>query len=155
MPEITRKFEFDAAHRILGHECKCKNLHGHRYVAEVTIQSPGLDSLGRVIDFSAVKSLVGEWIDEHWDHNILLHAQDPLLDLNVVGGDAVRKVFGDKEPYVMHFGANPTAENIAKELFIVSKSLLPNNLELLNVRIWETPNCAADYSVVVKLMENH
>lgn len=60
---IMRKFEFDYAHRVLGHESKCKHLHGHRGVAEVIVSSPGLDSLGRIIDFGIVKQRVGKWID--------------------------------------------------------------------------------------------
>ena len=34
MITCTRRIEFDAAHRILNHESKCKMLHGHRYVVE-------------------------------------------------------------------------------------------------------------------------
>lgn len=141
MPIITRKFTFDSAHRVLGHEGKCRHLHGHRYEAEVTVQSKELDNLGRVIDFSILKERIGGWIDEHWDHNILLHRNDPLL---------ARDVFDEKAPYVMGIGLdqgypiNPTAENIAKDLFYQAQILLPE-LTIVNVRIYETANCYADY----------
>ena len=58
MIEITRRLEFDAGHRVLGHEGKCKNLHGHRYSAEITVTAPDLDGLGRVIDFGVIKEKV-------------------------------------------------------------------------------------------------
>ncbi len=49
----TRRIEFDAAHRVMRHEGKCKHLHGHRYALEATFSASGLDALGRVIDFAA------------------------------------------------------------------------------------------------------
>ncbi len=151
---ITRRLEFDAAHRVLGHETKCKHLHGHRYRAEVTFEA-GLDNLGRVIDFGVVKELVGQWIDNHWDHNILLHPSDPLAiwymnEDKGEGGDQdilIDEVF-EKPPYLMPTGRNPTAENIAEALFFQSVLLLKDkpHVTVLKVRIYETPNCWADYT---------
>ncbi len=141
MITITRRLEFCAGHRVLGHEGHCRFLHGHHYIAEITVQSEsGLDSLGRVIDFSVIKSRVGKWIDEIWDHNILLHPDDPqLLHFQMTE---------DRLPYVMELKKakrNPTAENIAEDLCLQAIHLLPE-LQVTNVRIWETPNCFADYS---------
>ena len=59
----TRKLEFDAAHRVMEHESKCRHLHGHRYVAEVTVATSELDGLGRVLDFGLLKTELGGWID--------------------------------------------------------------------------------------------
>ena len=138
MAEITRRFEFDYGHRVLGHEGKCKHLHGHRGVAEVTVSSPELDDLGRVLDFSVVKELVGKWIDENWDHNFLGHPDDPLFE-------DVAAVFGYKAPYMMPNG-NPTAENMVAVLFDVADSILsPMGLKVVSCRFYETPNCRADH----------
>ena len=85
MLEITKKIEFDYGHRVLGHEGKCCYLHGHRGVAEVTVcavDDGGVDDLGRVVDFGVVKEVIGGWIDEKWDHNFLLHKDDPLCALH-------------------------------------------------------------------------
>src|SRR5436853_739224 len=107
MITITRRFEFDYGHRVLGHEGKCRHLHGHRGVAEVTVQGLELDSLGRVIDFSVLKREVGEWIDNNWDHNILLNTQDPLWQ--EVPEESL--IFANRRPFL--FGnRNPTAEYI-------------------------------------------
>ena len=48
---VTRKLEFDAGHRIPDHRSQCRNLHGHRYVLEVTlagdiVNSPGASDNG-------------------------------------------------------------------------------------------------------------
>lgn len=137
---ITRRLEFDAGHRVYGHESKCANLHGHRYRAEITVRGPRLDELGRVIDFSVLKREVGSWIDEHWDHNFLFHPNDPLLEL-------LRSKYREKPLFVMPTGQNPTAENMAAFLLGVSNGILKVKAPMLSVvcvRIYETPNCWAD-----------
>lgn len=154
---ITRKLEFDAGHRVLGHEGKCRNLHGHRYVAEITIEAPSLDSLGRVVDFSVIKVELGQWIDTHWDHNMILHPEDPL---RLVYGNHVllshgdpkkqrgKDIFPDKAPFVMPIEfPNPTAENMAMVLLIKARLLLPKMLKIVSVKLWETPNCCATVTV--------
>ncbi len=154
MLTVTRKFEFDSGHRVLMHESKCKHLHGHRYVAEVTVTAPGLDPIGRVIDFGALKASIGEWIDEHWDHNMILHPDDPLWNAMITmderpGENSQRDIlFAGKRPFRMPVGQNPTAENMAKYLFrVCSNILLPNTeLTVSSVRLYETPNCYADYN---------
>lgn len=143
---VTRCFTFDAGHRVYGHEGKCKHLHGHTYKAEVTVTADDLDGLGRVIDFSVLKEKVGGWIDEHWDHNLLLNTDDPLYTLFTLGHPTVvGDFFGGKQPYLFH-KSNPTAENIARELFYKVELLLGNqNIHPVHVRVWETPNCYAEY----------
>ncbi len=137
MITITRRLEFDYGHRVLGHEGKCRNLHGHHGVAEVKVGCPRLDDVGRVVDFSVVKELVGGWINEHWDHNLLLNPQDPQLD-HLCDTEA-------QLPYVMPDG-NPTAENMAQVLFVTAASLLASHgVKVIAVTVWETPNCKATY----------
>lgn len=149
---ITRRLEFDAGHRVLGHEGKCANLHGHRYAVEVTF-SAALDHLDRVIDFGTVKEVLGKWIDEHWDHNLILNQVDPMNKLFIGIGRSVEingvrvpveSIFGNKAPYIMKGGRNPTAEAMAQELYYVCVELLPG-ITVSAVRIYETPNCWADY----------
>lgn len=152
MTRITRRLEWDAGHRVLGHEGKCKHLHGHRYVAEVTVEALQLDPLGRVVDFGIIKTLIGAWVDQNWDHNFLAHSNDPLIALwdgwvgtHVGAGPTITKLFSGHPPYAMKYG-NPTAENIARELFDKCRELLPKQLHVIEVRVWETPNCTATYS---------
>lgn len=137
---ITRRFEWDAGHRILKHESKCAHLHGHRYAAEITIEGSSLDALGRVIDFGDIKDLIGYWIDDNWDHNMILNDQDPLAF-------ADPSIFGERKPYLLPH--NPTAEILAKELGKVVEILLlmryQKQLWLKRVHLFETPNCSATY----------
>jgi 6-pyruvoyltetrahydropterin/6-carboxytetrahydropterin synthase len=136
MRTCTRKIEFDSAHRVMRHESKCRHLHGHRYVAEITAASPELDDLGRVIDFSVLKRVVGGWVDDAWDHGTLANEDDH--DLIALCRDSEWKV------YTMPF--NPTAENIAAGLFRMANTLLESTgVVVTHVRIYETPNCWADY----------
>lgn len=142
MTTVTRIFEWDAGHRVLGHEGKCKHLHGHRYVAEVTVAAPELDALGRVVDFGVLKEVVGRWVDEHWDHSLLLHPADPLWRAAVWDPEVIQ----GKQPFAMPSDRpNPTAENIAAVLCGVAAGLLPPELTVVKVRVWETPNCFADF----------
>lgn len=163
MNSITRRFSFDAGHRVLGHESKCAKLHGHLYIAEVTIETPDqetLDKLGRVIDFSVIKQVIGGWIDTNWDHNFIGHKDDPILtgiilpSCNNLSKMDLTVLHGHDAPYVMVHG-NPTAENMARELLEISQNLLSiealknsgsgRGLLIREVVIHETPNCRARY----------
>ncbi len=137
MITVTRRLEFDAAHRVLGHEGKCRYLHGHRYIAEVSARSFELDAVGRVVDFGVIKEKIGGWIDATWDHNSLFHPDDPLVAYICESGL-------ERTPYTMRSG-NPTAENIALELYGVACKLLPSDMIIVRIRVWETPNCFADF----------
>lgn len=133
----TRIIGIDTAHRVPGHEGKCKMLHGHRYEIHLTA-SGAQDQLGRVVDFSVLKELVGGWLDANWDHAVLLVENDPLVD--------VLKAAGQK---VATMDVIPTAENIAAKLLhvICPKALVSTPVRVTSVRVYETPNCYADARV--------
>lgn len=119
------------------HESKCRNLHGHRYVVEVTCSSARLDDLGRVIDFGVVKSVFGSWIDDKLDHGTIVNGEDAQL-LAVC-------LANDWKLYVLPSGTNPTAEHLAQELLKVARELLdPHGVHVDHIRVFETPNCWAD-----------
>lgn len=171
MPRIARFFEFDAGHRVWQHEGKCKHLHGHRYKVEVVVDSAKLDRLGMVLDFARMKLIVGGWIDQHLDHNMIIHPEDSLMTLWNTREDEIKEfkkgesvsmrvavpglsplchmigcVFGYRKPFVMPPGRNPTAENIAQLLYDVIEEIMakPLGVTLHKVKVWETPNCYAD-----------
>lgn len=135
-PTITRRLEFDAGHRLVGHESKCRNLHGHRYVVELTCSAASLDHVGRVIDFSQVKAIVGEWIDTHLDHAFIYYDLDPILS-------ALFFKHSDQKYYQVPF--EPTAENLSRHIANVAQNLLTKfGIKVVNLRLYETPNCWAD-----------
>lgn len=132
----TRRLEFDAAHRVMQHESKCRHLHGHRYAVEATFEAVKLDAVGRVVDFGVVKEKLGAWLDANWDHTAILWDKDKALS------DAITAVTGQRI-YALPY--NPTAENIARYLReSICPTLFPADLRCVRVRIYETPNCFAD-----------
>ena len=133
----TRRIEFDAAHRVVGHEGKCKNLHGHRYALEATFAARTLDDIGRVVDFAVIKELLGKWIDDNWDHTTILFDKDKPL------GKAISNITGQK---IFYLPANPTAENMADHIInTVCPKLFRNMpIECVRIRLYETPNCYAE-----------
>ena len=139
----TRRIEWDAMHRIPLHESKCKAFHGHRYAAEITCVADQLDNLGRVIDFGVIKSKVGTWIDEHWDHTAILMKgdDDPAIQILAQSNAAHGRP-------VYWLDQHPTAENIAAELAKVASELLSDTgVTVQRIRLWETPNAWVEWSL--------
>ena len=68
---ITKKFSFDAAHKLKKYRGKCKNLHGHTYVLYVTIEGKIKKKSGMVIDFDKISQIVKKEIIDVLDHNYI------------------------------------------------------------------------------------
>ena len=138
MHTCTRKLEFDAAHRLIAHETKCANVHGHRYVVEVTCATEALDKVGRVIDFGEIKRIFGGWIDENLDHTIILNSSDTkLIELC----NQINK----KPVFVVPF--EPSAEYLVAFLLKQANEVLkPVGVKVVHMRLYETPNGWAEAS---------
>ena len=134
MVKCTRRIEFDAGHRIIGHQNKCQFLHGHRYVLEITISANKIDDLGMVVDFSLIKNIAKKWIDENFDHSLILHKDDKEM------GQKIEDCTGQKIYYMRN---NPTAENIALHLKneIFPKLFISHTFFVISLKLFETPNC--------------
>lgn len=127
-------------HRVVGHEGKCKNLHGHNYRFHFTVAPEGnLDEIGRVLDFSIIKEKLCNWLEENWDHKFMVYVEDPMLPmLHDLNSEGIRVV-----PF------NPTAENIAR-FFIetVSPQLLEKTgCKLILLKLEETRKCSVEVSL--------
>jgi 6-pyruvoyltetrahydropterin/6-carboxytetrahydropterin synthase len=131
MYRVTREIRFCYGHRLLQYDGKCRHLHGHNGRAVITLQSPQLDSLGMVVDFSAIKRVVSTWINENLDHKMILHRGDPVLPTLRQQG----------EPFFA-IDVNPTAENIAKLIFDYTAS---QGFPVVEVTLWETDDSFATY----------
>jgi len=133
----TRKIHFCAGHRVMGHENKCATPHGHNYYVHFFAKADALDDIGRVIDFSVIKTTIGEWINEQWDHTFLVWEKDKQTI------DALMAMPRNKDPFVCTF--NPTAENMALFLLheICPKQLANSGVTINKVVIYETDNCYA------------
>ena len=142
MITCTRKLAWDAMHRVPRHEGKCAAFHGHRYTAEVSCHASSLDDRAREVDYGVVKERVGAWIDENWDHTAILMRDDP--DPAVAAIEAANRRHGRP---VYWMPGPPTAENIAAELAQIASALLKDTgVTVVRVRIYETPNCWADWT---------
>jgi 6-pyruvoyltetrahydropterin/6-carboxytetrahydropterin synthase len=133
-----RYHDISAGHRVTGHENKCRHLHGHNYRVHFKVVAPELDSLGRVMDFSVIKTRLCMWLEDHWDHKFLLWEEDPY-----------KEVLSNIEHSLVVVPFNPTAENMAKFLVEVigPAQLLGTNCKLIECRIEETRKCSATYSL--------
>lgn len=137
--KAERYHDFSAGHKVTGHENKCKHLHGHNYRIHFTIEAPELDEIGRVMDFSVIKTKLCNWLEDNWDHKFLIFEHDP--DVHIL---------------VKHFPAdiivckfNPTAENMAQYLceVIAVDQLAGTGCVLTKCVIEETRKCSAIYEV--------
>jgi 6-pyruvoyltetrahydropterin/6-carboxytetrahydropterin synthase len=142
--EITTRLEFDAGHRIPNHKSQCRNLHGHRYVIEISlggdiIQNETTSEDGMVMDFSDVKRIARESVVDIWDHAFLVYKNDTVIL------DFLQSLPDHK---TVIFDTVPTAENMAAEAFRILKGQYQdtygNHLSLVRVRLYETPNSWAD-----------
>lgn len=78
---VTRTFAFEAAHQLPWHPGRCRDLHGHSYRLEVTVEGP-VGSNGIVIDFSEVKGIVDREVIDRYDHRYLNDLMDnPTAEL--------------------------------------------------------------------------
>jgi 6-pyruvoyltetrahydropterin/6-carboxytetrahydropterin synthase len=131
MFRVTREIDFCYGHRLLNYAGKCRYLHGHNGRAVITIESDKLDDRGMVLDFSDIKKVVAQWIDDNLDHRMLLHRDDP----------AVPMLKQMSEPMFL-LDVNPTAENIAKLIYQFTRD---HGFPITECHLWETPHCFATY----------
>ena len=118
---VTRSFTFEAAHQLPWHPGRSRNLHGHHYRLEVTLEGPvGPD--GIVVDFDELADRFGGLVSERYDHRYL----NDLVD-------------------------NPTAELLAadawKQLEGVPLGPAPPGagpVRLVRLRLWETPESSVE-----------
>jgi 6-pyruvoyltetrahydropterin/6-carboxytetrahydropterin synthase len=141
---ITRKLEFDAGHRIPDHRSQCRNLHGHRYVLEITLagavhDTEGESDNGMVMDFADVKALAVAHLVSQWDHAFIVYRGDTLVRPLLDGIPDHKTVVLDRVP---------TVENLARAAFDalapVYDARYGSDLRLVRLRLYETPNCWAE-----------
>ena len=138
---LTRVFHFDMAHVLLNYPGKCKNIHGHTYKLEVTVKGcPCNDDTspkkGMLIDFSDFKNLIQNEIITKWDHALMIHRDsDPVLL------KALKKNY--EKIIIVPF--QPTTENMICELAAIIKQILPADLQLFSLRLYETENSYAEW----------
>lgn len=142
--QITRRLSFDAGHRIPNHKSQCRNLHGHRYVIEITLEGEvseveGDSACGMVMDFSDIKAIARQQLVDVWDHAFLVARQD----------EAVVAFLGSLPDHkTVILDCIPTVENLAQIAFDLLREAYQGSygahLRLKKIRLYETPNCWAE-----------
>jgi 6-pyruvoyltetrahydropterin/6-carboxytetrahydropterin synthase len=150
-----RYHDISTGHRVVGHENKCRHLHGHNYRIHFVCEAGELDTVGRVIDFGVIKEKLCMWVENNWDHKFLAWTEDDVMDR---ASDAMAHEFhvkGDIGPEDFFNGSlvfvpfNPTAENMARHLVEVigPQQLAGTGVTLTSVRIEETAKCSASFHI--------
>ena len=145
MHKVTKQYRTETGHRLNNYDGKCSHLHGHSYLWEVTTQSTFLNPTGMVLDFKDLKKAMIAVL-EPLDHAMVLASDDPL----VAGKDPLEvatlfKATNGKEPRMLIWHGNPTAESFANWAAVEIQKLLPVDATVIKVRVWETATSYAEW----------
>lgn len=139
---IRKQFKFEMAHQLHeAYSCACTGaIHGHSYIVEVFFGGSNLDKTGMVIDFGEVNDLFKSYINDYWDHSLVMPNTFDKEYLDILGKY-------NKKLRIIDY--NPTAEKMARVMFNEFHDMLlkTGKHELLKgVRIHETATGWAEYS---------
>lgn len=136
---ITKMYDFEMAHVLKDYDGPCRNIHGHSYKLFVTvtgtpINDPVSPKKGMVMDFKDLKAIVKTRIVNRFDHALVINSEtDPAMI------ESMKKHMEN----VIQVDYQPTCENLVADFAEIIKSLLPDHVQLHNLRLWET---ATSYS---------
>ena len=119
MYNLTVDHGFSAAHRLRIEGHKCEALHGHNWKVSVTVKGRKLDERGMLIDFSDLKKIIRSIVDP-FDH----------------------KYLNDIPPFDT---INPTTENLCRIMAERIAEMLPKNILVHEVRIFESEGKSGEY----------
>lgn len=138
MQTLKIRHNIEVAHRLSLTPGKCENIHGHSMwvVAELegTVDDHGM-LLG--IDFGEAKALFRSYLDNQFDHHLLLNKDDTILTSMLPG--------------LMTTPGDPTTENIA--MWIGEWCLgtfAARGIERIRVEVWETQVNSATWEEVLE-----
>ena len=134
---ITKAFTFDAAHRLSNYAGKCRNLHGHTYLLEITLEGKSLNNSGMLLDFGVLKKTVNGILDNFFDHKTIL-MKDDLINKKLF--EAIPLEYNSF--YMVDY--NPTAENMAKDLCGRLKLVFKDPI-VSRIKLYETPTSSVEY----------
>lgn len=140
---VSKKFKWEAAHRIPWYNGKCQHLHGHSYKMEVEFEGE-TDANGFVIDFHELKRMIQPLVEE-LDHTTIISEKDTEL----------KQVFDDKKWKYFLLPFDSTAENLCKYISseitrLHSATLKQHNITAVAVKIFETETSCATCKAELK-----
>jgi 6-pyruvoyltetrahydropterin/6-carboxytetrahydropterin synthase len=136
---ITKEFQFEMAHALLGYEGPCKNIHGHSYKLDVTVKGEVKEQTsdsdeGMVVDFGIIKKLVKELIVDEFDHSLVLNEK---MDIDKAQFEFMNKLI--LVPY------QPTCELLLVNFAELIQENLPATIQLHSLMLRETPTSYAEW----------
>ena len=141
--KVIKEIQWDMGHRVTNHHSLCKNLHGHRYRAEICIEGKliadrGASDEGMVLDFGDIKKIATKHVHDVLDHGFMLWGKDAILLKFFRSQKELKHII---VPFV------PTVENISAWIFTqidyYIKAGYSHRLQLYSVTVWETPTSRA------------
>lgn len=126
--KIAKEFRWEMGHRLPDHFGQCKNIHGHSY--KMTVEFEGaLDKNEMIIDYYDVEKVINPIIKK-LDHAFMVNKNDQIV-LEFLDKINSKKVVVDFQS---------TAENICLYLLNeIKKTSLPENVNSVKIRVYETP----------------
>jgi len=139
---ITKHFNFEAAHALYGYDGKCKNIHGHSYKLSVCVLGKPIDDKsnvknGMVMDFGDLKKIVNQEIVKVYDHATVLNRQSPHL--------ALAETLKNNAHKIVLVNYQPTSENMLLDFAERLQKVLPKNIKLHSLKLYETANSFAEW----------
>lgn len=136
------------------HPGSCRFPHGHTRRIEIVLVAKQLDANEMVVDFSALKLAMQDFIDM-FDHSMAINSNDPMMKSFV-------KAYGDA--MIVYEDQDPTTEVIARDIFEAVAEILrtgwkgknkdgltfsipAGRTQVERVRVWETPSSWAEFGV--------
>lgn len=116
---ITLRRGFSAAHQLRLEDGSLEPLHGHNWQVRFVAarRDGGLDSIGTVHDFHDIDARLGAVLAGL--HNTHLNDTPAFAEIN------------------------PTTEHVAR--YLVEAVALPEGVRVMEVEVWETPECSATW----------
>lgn len=129
------------AHALYEYDGVCRNIHGHSYQLEITVTGVPLNQSGHpkdgmLIDFHELKMLVKQQVIEKFDHALMVNSLTPPDQQ-----ETLMKVTNR----LLIVGFQPTTENIISHIALLLKPLLPANVSLFSIRLYETGSSFAEW----------
>lgn len=135
---VIQTFRFEAGHRLMNHPKKCANIHGHNYKVEVSLSGDVDAKYGMVVDFGIMKQKIQKWLDDNWDHTLILNSRDK--DCIKFCSEMDFKCFNSIDL------GEPTVENMAQYLMTICQKLFVEvDIEVIRVVVYETDDSCACY----------
>jgi 6-pyruvoyltetrahydropterin/6-carboxytetrahydropterin synthase len=132
---VALRHNMEVAHRLYEIAGKCEQIHGHSMWVTIeiagSIEHGAMTADGQILEFGQIKRRLRSFMDENYDHRLLLNAADPFARPLYLIEDALpprgnqpsappdvlprsKQIF---LPGLQAVAGDPTTENLAKFIF--------------------------------------